>query len=135
MQGNWCQTSWGDFDERKLYSCRHVNAVVAWVNHKVIPEEEKPDDRSPTYAEDISRLLTTYLVNNPEPATPGNWILGDVTYPFKSGNLVFYLSEYEGIFVFCRTKSTSGRNYLHCFLCPRSRSCSHISLAPSVERV
>ena len=109
--------------------------MVSWVNHKIVPDVEKPPDNAPNYAEDLSRLLATYLMGPPEAASPGEWILKGVQHPFKSGFLVFFLSEYDGIYVFCNTQSTSGRNYLYCFLCPRSRSCSHISLTPSLDHI
>lgn len=128
IQGNWSQTTSGCFEASRLYACRHVNAVISWVNDRVIPDSRRPEDFCPTYAEDIASLLSEYLVNPPEPCTPGDWILTDVIHPFKGGHLVFYLSEYEGVYVFCRTQSISGRNYLYCFLCPRSRGCSHTTL-------
>lgn len=133
IQGNWSHTTSGSFQESRLYSCQHVNAVISWVSHTVIPQSERPKDNCPTYAEDIANLLSEHLVHTPDPITPGNWILTDVRHPFKSGHLKFYLSEYEGIYVFCRTKSTSGRTYLHCFLCPRSRACTHIAMTSGLE--
>ena len=132
LQGNWSHTTSGPFESSRLYSCRHVQAAVAWVNHKVIPDAERPEDHCPTYAEDISSLLAEYLVNPAEPATPGCWILTNVDHQYKSGHLRFFLGEYDGIHVFCLTKSTSGRKYLYCFLCPRSRSCSHISMTSGI---
>lgn len=129
IQSNWSQTPAGDCDLSKLYSCPHVNAIVSWVSHKIIPMDQMPNDYSPTYREDVAFLLSEYMVGPSVPLVPGSWILSQVKHPFKSGHLLFYLSEYEGIYIFSKCKSTSGRLYLYCFLCPRSRSCTHIAFA------
>lgn len=134
MQADWSNTIAGDLDCKKLYSCHHVNAVISWVSHKAIPRLQLPDENSSSYKEEIAMLFTEKLVNSPSRAIkPGSWILQEVHYPFKSGRLLFYLSEHEGIFTFCQTKSTSGRSYLYCFLCPRSRTCTHISFTPPID--
>ena len=46
---------------------------------------------------------------------------------------MFYVSEYDGIYTFAKARSTSGRAYLFCFLCPRSRSCTHISMVGTLS--
>jgi hypothetical protein len=94
IKGNWSQATSSPFEESMLYSCKHINAVVSWVTHKVIPENERPEDSSLCYAETIASLLSSYMINAPEVAIPGTWILTNVNYTFKSGRLMFYLSEF-----------------------------------------
>ena len=131
LQADWSSTIAGDLDTSKLFSCPHVNAVISWISHKAIPLPQLPDENSLNYQEEIAQLLSESLVNPPSlDLVPGSWILPDVYYPFRSGRLLFYLSEHDGVYTFCKTKSTSGRTYLYCFLCPRSRSCTHISTTP-----
>ena len=133
IQGNWSQTTSGPFDSNRLYACKHSEAAIAWVNHKVITDAERPDEHCHTYAEDLSNLLAGQLVNPPEPVTPGDWILTNVHHQYKSGHLKFFLGEFSGINIFCLTQSTSGKKYLYCFLCPRSRACSHISITRGID--
>ena len=92
-----------------------------------------PDDNSRTYPEEVAQLLSEHLIRSPEDLTPGGFVLKEVKHPFKSGELLFYLSEYDGIYVFSKARSTSGRAYLYCFLCPRSRSCSHITMVGTLS--
>lgn len=134
LQADWSNTIVGEVDYSKFYSCKHVNAVISWVSHKAIPSIRLPPESSPTYQDDVALLFTELLLNPPvDPVQTGNWILTNVHYPFKAGRLMFYLSEHEGVFTFCKTKSTSGRSYLFCFMCPRSRSCTHISMPPPLD--
>jgi hypothetical protein len=121
-----------------LYSCHHVNAVVSYVTFKAIPTTEILDENGTTYALEVAQLLSEYLIAPPTtPLELGSFILEEVKHPFKNGELLFYLSHYDGVYLFSKARSTSGRQYLYCFLCPRSRSCSHISLVgplgPSFE--
>ena len=133
MQSDWSRTSQGSFEPSMLYSCIHVNAVISYVTHKAIPDNELPHDYSPTYALDVAQLLSEYLNRAPKPFKPGSFILQELKYQVKYGELLIYLSEYDGIFLFAKARSTSGRGYLFCFLCPRSRSCSHISMVGPLE--
>ncbi len=110
-----------------------MNAVISYVTLKAIPESEVPDENSPSYALEVSQLLSEYLTRTPYPLVPGGFILEEVKHPFKQGELLFYLSEYDGIYLFSKSRSTSGRGYLYCFLCPRSRSCSHVSMVGQLD--
>ena len=84
---------------------------------------------STTYALEIAQLLSEYLIATPTtPLELGGFILEEVKHPFKIGELLFYLSYYDGAYLFSKARNASGRRYLYCFLCPRSRSCSHISM-------
>jgi hypothetical protein len=133
MQSDWSRTSQGSFEPSMLYSCFHVNAVVSYVTHKAIPDNELPHDYSPTYAVDVAELLAELLIRAPIPLMPGSFILKELKYRVKYGELLIYLSEYDGIYLFAKARSTSGRGYLFCFLCPRSRSCSHISMVGPLD--
>ena len=134
LQANWRHTTVGEIDYSQFYSCKHVNAVISWISHKVIPRPQLPDEDSARYKEEVAMLLTGLLVHpRSQEISPGSWILSDIHYSFKSGRLLFYLSEHDGIYTFCLTRSTSGRRYLYCFLCPRSRTCTHISMTPTLD--
>lgn len=134
LQADWRNTTVGLIDYNHFFSCTHANAVISWISYKVIPQSQLPEEDSPTYREDVATLFTEYLTNPPSRQFAlGSWILTDVHYTFKSGRLYFFLSEHDGVYTFCNTRSTSGRRYLYCFLCPRSRSCTHIAMTPPLS--
>ena len=130
---DWSRTGVSEIDVTQLISCRHANAVVSWVSHQVINARLLPDENASRYGEMICRLLSDALVKPDEPILLGSWVLWDVRFRSRSGQLMFYLTELGSMYVFAKNTSTSGRNYMYCFLCPRSRSCTHLSLTPQVD--
>ena len=62
LQANWRHTTVGEIDYSQFYSCKHVNAAISWISHKVIPRPQLPDEDSARYKEEVAKLLTGSLV-------------------------------------------------------------------------
>ena len=133
MHANWGTTSVGDLDVNQFTSCRHANAAISWVSHAIIPPHQLPQEDSPTYEEDVAQILHAFMTRSSPKLKLGSWILQDVKFRSRAGDLVFFLSEFAGIYVFAKSRSTTGRNYFSCLLCPRSRSCTHLATVPMVD--
>lgn len=133
LQGDWTHTQSQDDGIQKLYSCKHAKAVVSWLSYKVIPSYRLPPEYSTSYSHEIAGLLKEYLSGFPISITPGAWILTEVKHQTKKGELVFYLSEHEGVLIFCKSQNTGGRKRLICCLCSKPRLCSHLALTTDLE--
>ena len=116
---------------KDLIGCRHVAAVLSDITHTLFPY--LLDSVTSEYRKDLIGELQFKMITPPEPLSLGSWQLSQWKYTTEKGTLLIYLSEVGQLIMAARAVSSSSLKYYHCFDCPYTRQCSHVSLLPRLD--
>jgi hypothetical protein len=115
-------------DPAEFLTCKHIEAAASILSTKILPTLSSYRFLS-RYRTMVAKALVDVLIEPSVPFIPNSWVephlINHITDKGKLGVFYTYIGSFV-IIAHALTRTTK-RRYHHCFECPRSYGCTHVS--------